>query len=225
MEYSQMVPLHIAGGAFGLMSGAAALWFKKGSQPHRMAGNVFFMAMLIMSGTGAVMAYFEPAGASVLAGLLTFYMVLTGWMTVKRPEKSSGLFEKFAMIAAAAIAAYGILSGLEAINSADGRKDGFPAAIYFVFGGVAALGGLSDLSAILRKGVAGVQRIARHLWRMCYALFMAAASFFLGQQKVFPEALQGSFLLTLPVLVVIALLFFWLFKVLLGKKFRAKLAP
>jgi hypothetical protein len=31
------------------------------------------------------------------------------------------------------------------------------------------------------------QRITRHLWRMCFGLFIATGSFFLGQQAVFPR--------------------------------------
>jgi hypothetical protein len=33
---------------------------------------------------------------------------------------------------------------------------------------------------LLRGGVVGTQRVARHLWRMCFGLFIAAGSFFLG---------------------------------------------
>ena len=45
--------LHIGGGIVGLLSGAAALALRKGSRPHRMAGNVFFVSMLIMAAIGA----------------------------------------------------------------------------------------------------------------------------------------------------------------------------
>ncbi len=33
---------------------------------------------------------------------------------------------------------------------------------------------------LARGGVLGAKRIARHLWRMCFGLFIAAGSFFLG---------------------------------------------
>ena len=39
--------------------------------------------------------------------------------------------------------------------------------------------------------ISGAQRITRHLWQMCVALFIAAASFFLGQAKVFPASVRG----------------------------------
>ena len=221
MESFSLVHVHILGGSVSLFAGAAALWFRKGSNPHRAAGNIFFVFMLLMSGTGAYMSYLNHESVSILAGLLTFYMVATGWATVKQAERTVGGFETVAMIAAFGIAAYGIILGLEAINSEDGRKDGFPAVIYLLFGGIAAIAALSDTSNIMRKGVAGAQRIARHLWRMSYAMYMAVSSFFLGQQQVFPEALRGSPILIAPVLIVIVLLFFWLIKVLVGKQFKS----
>ncbi len=220
MEPLSLVHVHILGGSVSLLAGAGALWFQKGSTPHRAAGNIFFVFMLLMSGTGGYMAHINGEGASVLAGLLTFYMTATGWATVKQGEGTVGTFEKIALVAAIAIAAYGMASGFEALNNPDGRKDGFPSAIYFIFGSVAVIAVLSDISVLMRGGIAGAQRIARHLWRMCYAMFMAVASFFLGQQQVFPEALRGNPIFFVPVLLVIILLFFWLIKVLVGKQFK-----
>jgi len=61
---------------------------------------------------------------------------------------------------------------------------------------------------IARGGVVGAARLTRHLLRMCLAMFMATASLFLGQPKVFPMALRHSGLLPVPVvLVVLALLY------------------
>ena len=41
--------LHIGGGAVGLVSGAIAIFARKGSRVHRAAGNVFFASMLVMA--------------------------------------------------------------------------------------------------------------------------------------------------------------------------------
>ena len=56
----------------------------------------------------------------------------------------------------------------------------------FALAGVCLLAGLLDLNAILRAKLTPAQRIARHLWRMCFAFFIATGSFFLGQQDVLP---------------------------------------
>ena len=50
------------------------------------------------------------------------------------------------------------------------------------------LAAIGDLRMLLRGGISGTSRITRHLWRMCYGLFIATGSFFLGQQQVFTRA-------------------------------------
>lgn len=205
---------HISMGAVGLLSGAAALSFRKGSRLHRAAGNIFFPSMLIMSAIGAYGSLYVPEMISVVAGVLTFYLVATAWMTVMRKEGETGLFEFGAVLVALAVAAAGFIFGLEAANSETGLKDGFPAGPHFFFGAVALLAAALDIRMILRGGVFGAQRIVRHLWRMCFALFIAAASLFLGQPQVFPESIRETQILYAPVIVVVVLMVFWLFRVL-----------
>ena len=44
---------------------------------------------------------------------------------------------------------------------------------------------------VLRSGpLTGASRIARHLWRMCFSLFVATGSFFLGQADELPDAFR-----------------------------------
>jgi hypothetical protein len=50
----------------------------------------------------------------------------------------------------------------------------------FFMGSVMLLAGVGDVRMLVRGGVFGARRIARHLWRMCFGLFIAAGSFFLG---------------------------------------------
>jgi hypothetical protein len=48
---------------------------------------------------------------------------------------------------------------------------------------------------------------------MCFALLIAAASFFLGKQQHFPEAVRGTWLLNAPIILVAASMIFWLIRV------------
>ena len=86
---------------------------------------------------------------------------------------------------------------------------------------IGLLAGLLDLNAILRAPLSQRQRVARHLWRMCIAFFIATGSFFLGQQDVLPAALRGSPLLLVLAFAPFAVMAFWLVRVRLGKRFRA----
>ena len=110
--------------------------------------------------------------------------------------------------------------GLQAADSPTGMLEGAPAPAYFVFASIAGLAAAGDLRMIVRGGLRGAQRIARHLLRMCVALLIAAFSFFLGQQQVFPESLRGSFWLFVPEIVVLGLLIFWLCRVFFTKAYR-----
>ncbi len=217
--------LHIAAGGVGLAAGFAALAFRKGEPLHRLAGTAFFVAMLFMSGVGAIMAAYLPNRPTVLVGVLTFYLVATAWMTVRREEGRVGRFEVAALAVVVVVAALNLLAGLLALQSPKGAMDQIPYQMIFVFGGVATLAAITDLRVIRRGGVAGAPRIARHLWRMCAALLIATSSFFFGQQKVLPEALHGSPVLFIPSLVVLVSLVFWLFRVRFSKAFASSARP
>jgi len=61
------------------------------------------------------------------------------------------------------------------------------------------------------------RRLARHLWRMCFAMFVATGSFFLGQAKVFPEPIRIFPLLALLVVATLVVSFYWLWRVRIRK--------
>jgi hypothetical protein len=221
MTSSPLVFIHVCGAFLGLLSGAAALLLRKGSRPHRAAGNVFFVSMLCMSASAAyVAAFMRPNLMNVVAGVLTFYLVATAWLTVRRKEGESGLLEVCLMLAALADGAAALNFGWEAANGATGMKDGTPAAAYFVFGSVALLAASLDVKTLIRGGTLGAHRIARHLWRMCFAMLIATTSLFLGRQQMFPEAIRKTQLLNVPILIVVGLTIFWLCRVLFSKAYK-----
>lgn len=200
-----LLGLHVTGGLVGLASGFTALAARKGSTLHRRSGTLFFGAMLLMALLGAATAI--PLGHldSVLAGSLCFYLVLSGRMSVKR--RGSGPFESLMLLLALAIAAGGCAFVRHALGQPGGMEDAIPGG---VFTALALLGASGDFRLIRRGGLSGTPRIVRHLWRMCVALLIAAVSLFLGQQRIFPAALRGSFLFYLPELLILGALLFWL---------------
>ena len=115
--------------------------------------------------------------------------------------------------------------GTEAARSATGLKDGYPPYLYFIFAIVALFCISGDVRMLIRGGIAGKYRIARHLWRMSLGLFFAVGSFFLGQQKVFPVALRGLKIWFAPPLVSLILLFYWLIRIRFGKPSNSKASP
>ena len=213
---------HITAGLVGIASGAAALLVRKGSRLHRQAGTLFFGSMLAMSAIGAVVSPFlpQPDWGNVVAGAATFYLVSTGWATVKRQPGTIGGFEVCAFFAGTGIAALSLGLGVNAATTAAYAAADAKFGAYFVFGTVAAIAAAMDLRMLLRGGVSGVPRVTRHLWRMGVALLLAAVSFFLGQQQVFPAALRGSPVLFVPEIAVLGSLLFWLIRVRIERRFR-----
>jgi hypothetical protein len=220
-----ILTLHIAGGSFAIVSGATALAFRKGSRAHALAGNVFFISIIVMGSIGGVVAPFlvdahgNPKLFDSTAGLFTCYLAATGWMTMKRKAGTIGRFEVAAFLFAASLSAWIVLLGTRATGDATG---------YYGIGSIIALAAALDLKVLLKGGVSGTPRLARHLWRMSTALFVASGSFFLGQQRQMPEYMQGSPWLAVPALAPLVVMVFWLLKLRLAKpiaRLKQRLRP
>ena len=205
-----LLPVHIIAGALGIVSGAVALYAVKGATLHRKSGRVFVYSMLVLSGSGAVIAAWGSNWATVLQGVLTFYLVTTGLLTVRRPPAGSRWIDVAAMLVALTVGLTHIAFGLEASYSPTGTKYGYPPTLFFIFGPLALLAALGDIRMLRARGLHGFHRTARHLWRMCFALFIASASFFLGQAKVIPEPLRIFPMLTVLALLPLVLMLYWL---------------
>lgn len=214
--------VHIAGASLGLASGAVAIVARKGERLHRAAGNVFFVSMLAMAGVAAVVAPVLPSAkwTNTTAAVFTFYLVATAWATVRRREGQVGRFEAGAFVVAAGLAAMGLV--LAVLYGATPKASSF--ATVYIFAAVAGVAAVGDFRMIRRGGIAGAPRIARHLWRMCLALFVAAGSFFVGQQDELPAFMQGSPLLFAPMLMTLGLMIFWLARTRFTNTFKAQAA-
>ena len=212
-----LLVIHIIAGLLGLTSGAIALCVRKGAKLHRQSGMIFVGSMLALSASGAGMAALRSQTVNIIAGVLTFYLVITALLTVRCPARKSHWLHTGAALVGLTVGIASISLGVGALNSATGTIDGYPSAIVFIFGAVALLATLGDARMLLARGIHGPNRLARHLWRMCFALWMAASSFFLGQAQLFPEPIRSSGILAVPVLVVMILMVYWLVRVLFTK--------
>jgi hypothetical protein len=169
--------------------------------------------MLCLSASGAYLAVLKSQPGNLLGGTLTFYLVATAWLTARRSDGEPGIFDWGALLVALAVGAFEMTYGFEAATSQTGLKYGYPPGPYFSFAFVALLAATGDVRMLVCHGISGTQRITRHLWRMCFALFVAAASIFLARQHLFPAFLRKTgalvFLSVLPLLLMI----FWLVRV------------
>jgi hypothetical protein len=203
---------HICAGLSALLSGTVAMSFRKGSPGHRVAGNIFVISMLSLAASAVYLALMKSQVTNVVSGVLTFYLVTTAWGTARRKDGETIVLDWVALLFALAVGATLMTFGFQAVHSPTGLKYGGPAVLFFIFGSLALLAAAGDIRMLARGGVFGVHRIARHLWRMCVALFFASGSFFLGQQQVFPAWLRTK-ILFVPAFLPLVLMIFWLLRV------------
>jgi len=86
MSFSPVLVFHISAGTVALLSGTAAMSFRKGSHCHRLTGNVFVIAMLGLSASGAYLGLVKNRMLNGLQGVLTLYLVATAWWTAGRRD-------------------------------------------------------------------------------------------------------------------------------------------
>ena len=230
--------VHICGGTLGLLSGAAAMSFRKSSPRHAVAGKVFVLSMLIMAAGAVYLAILRHQSNNVGGGIFTFYLILTAWLTARRTDGETSKFEWAAVLIPLTLGVFTWISGLEKVRSPDPPKDGVPTGMHFFMGSVMLLAAAGDVRMLLRGGVFATKRMARHLWRMCFALFIAAGSFFLGpanrplrllsavglRQQLFRALLREEVLLFLSILPLL-LLIFWLVRVRFTNAYKRIPAP
>jgi hypothetical protein len=210
-----LLSIHIAAGGFAIVLGAVALSAKKGGTIHRRSGLLFVYAMLVMGITGAILGLRSGTIGNVFGGLGTAYFVATALTTVRPPSPWIRGINVAGLTVAVGLALFHIVAGLEAVTSPTGWRHGAPFQMLFFLAAIMMLAAIGDVR-IRRFGMPrGRPRLARHLWRMCFALFIAAGSFFSIRARVatiLPEPFTTGPARALPILLVFAAMFYWLWR-------------
>jgi hypothetical protein len=238
MSYSPILIVHICGGSLGLLSGTAAMSFRKGSLRHVLAGKVFVASMLTMGAFATYLAIVRHQPSNIGAGFLTFYLIGTAWLTARRRDGETSRFDWIVLLIPLALGILTWMNGIKVIRSGASSQDGVPVGMTFFMGSVMLLAAAGDVRMLVRGGVFGAKRIARHLWRMCYGLFIAAGSFFLGPSnrplrllstvgigQHLPPALFSTGLYLILTVLPLFLLIFWLVRVRFTNAYNGKSMP
>src|SRR6202790_4786205 len=238
MAYSPILILHICGGVVGLVSGAAAMCFRKGSPRHVLAGKVFVASMLTMGAFAAYLAIVRNQPNNIGGGILTVYLIGTAWLTARRRDGETSRFDWVLFLIPLALGILTWMNGINVVRSGASSQDGVPVGMTFFMGSVMLLAAAGDVRMLLRGGVSGAKRIARHLWRMCFGLFIAAGSFFLGPSnrplrllsavgfgQHLPPALFSTSLYLILTILPLILLIFWLVRVCFRNAYDGKSMP
>ncbi len=216
-----LLPIHIAAGGLAMVLGAVALVVKKGGTLHRRSGMLFVYAMLVMGFSASILALRNSStDGNLVAGLMTAYFVGTALTTVRPVSPWTRRINAAALTVVVGLALGSIMGGVKAFNNPGLSPGGVPfrtiGVMSFVLATVMTLAAAGDVR-IMRSGMPrGGPRLARHLWRMCFALFIAAGSFFSIRErvaKILPEPFTSGPMRALPILVLFGAMFYWLWRV------------
>ena len=233
MAYSPILLVHICGGTAGLLSGTAAMSFRKGSARHVFAGKMFVASMLTMALGAVYLAIVRHQSNNIGGGIFTFYLIGTAWLTARHKEGEICRLDWVALLIPVILGTLTWANGINVVRSGASSQNGVPAGMIFFMGSVMLLAAAGDVRMLLCGGVLGAKRLARHLWRMCFGLFIAAGSFFLGPSNrplrllssvgigrhLSPSLFSTSVYLFLSILPLL-LMIFWLLRVRLTDKYK-----
>ncbi len=206
-----MLVCHFGAALIALMAGTVALSVTKGGRLHKRSGLVFTCAMIATGVLAAGISVYE--GKSVVGGAFAAYLVFTAATTVK-PLPGAGRDSDVAlMILAFTLAVVSYADGVVVWQQPGHMFAGVPAGMIFFIATICLLAALGDFRMIRAGGLRGPRRLTRHLWRMCFGLFIATGSFFLGQMQFVPAPIRVVPLLLVLAIAPLVLLLYWMWRV------------
>ena len=210
---------HATAGTVALVAGCIAIATRKGAAWHRRSGQVFVVAMIAMGLTAVGISVYERKTA-VASGALAAYLVFTGWTAI-RPLAGRRV-DVALMILAGIFAAGGFAEAFTVFGLPGHRREGVPAGMHVFLATIMLLATVGDARMIRAGGLQGARRLARHLWRMCFGLFIATGSFIAQLVRM---TFMPAWTRSLTVILILAagplvVLLYWMWRVRLRKNLR-----
>lgn len=216
-----LLPIHVAAGGLAMVLGFMALFAKKGGTLHRRSGLLFVYAMFLVAISTALLGFRNsPTDPNVIAAIMTVYFVSTALTTVRPSSRWTSRTNAIALTMAVGLAFLALVGGVRHANSPLLSPGGVPfrtiGVMSFILAAVLLLAAAGDVRIMRFGPPRGGPRLARHLWRMCFALFIAAGSFFSIRERVamiLPEPFTTGPMRALPIVLLFGAMFYWLWRV------------
>jgi uncharacterized membrane protein len=211
-----LLPVHIVAGGLAIVLGGIALLAAKGATLHRKSGILFVYAMLTMGISASILALRNGLNPNFLGGFTSAYFVITALTTVRPVSVWSRRLDLGAVVLAFALALLEVGLGVRALASPHFMLNGIPGPMLFFMAAITLMGGAGDVRVMRSGPLRGAPRLKRHLWRMCFALFIATGSFFSIRArvaKILPVPFLSVPMRALPVVLVFLTMFYWLWRV------------
>lgn len=215
---------HVTMGVAALVSGYVAIAARKGGAWHRRSGMIYVAAMIAMGLTAVGISVYLGKD-DIAGGAATAYLIFTGWTTVK-PVRGVGRGAHIAlMLFAFALAAGGFIRAFSALERPGNQIEGVPAGMMFFLNTIFLLAAIGDARVIRAGTIQGTRRLARHLWRMCFGLFIASGSFVaqLTKMTFIPGWMRGLVAILVLSAAPLVVLLYWMWRVRLRQNLRGVL--
>jgi hypothetical protein len=206
--------LHIIGAAIALVAGYAALLAPKGKWLHRRAGMLFVYSIAAM-GVGAAVAGYAHDREAWSGGIIVLYFVITATTTVRRrPEDRNLPLDVMLMLVAIGFGVAKLVATVQVASLPGATSpEGTPAFMILLSALLLLIAAMGDARVLRHGPPRGNRRLARHLWRMGFAMFTVAGSFFLGQPRFIPEPLKPWPVRIILSVLPLVVMFYWLWRV------------
>jgi hypothetical protein len=216
-----LLTIHVAAGGLAMILGFTALFSRKGSATHQRSGQLFAVSILGMAISASLLGLRDPArDGDLVPAVMTAYFVGTAVATVRTSSPWSKRVSFLATAMAVVVALALIASGIQGITSPLLTPGGVPArtigVMSLVLATILVVAVAGDLRVMRSGPLQGGARLARHLWRMCFALFIAAAPFLSIRERVaaiLPEPFPSAPMRALPIVIILGAMTFWLWRV------------
>jgi uncharacterized membrane protein len=166
--FSAFLVIHVASGAAALLAGLVSMASAKGKRLHRVAGKIFFWAMVGVFVSSVYMSLFKSNWFLLCVGFFSFYLTSSGYLALKVKSDAGAL--KFQKIYTAVYWS-GLLAGTIML--------GIAAALFYnlsMFGTVPATFGLISISlSILDYRILSAKVDRKNSWVNNHALRMGGA--------------------------------------------------
>ncbi len=212
--------VHVGLGTIALVAGSFAIAARKGGAWHRRSGLIFVYTMIATGLTAAGISVYE--GKSAGGGVFTAYFIFTAYTAIRPLPRAGRPVDIALMLLAFTLAVAGYANAFAALDRPGNQINGVPAGMLFFLSTINMLAAIGDVRMIVAGGIQGSRRIARHLWRMCFGLFIATGSFVaqLAEMTFMPGWMRS-----VPVIVALAagplvVLLYWMWRIRLRQNLR-----
>ena len=212
---------HAGMGTVALVAGSAAIVVRKGATWHRRSGLVFVAAMVAMGLSGVGISLYEGK-QSVAGGAVAAYLVFTAWTAIRPLGEMGRQVDIALMLLACVFTAGGYAEAFTTYGMPGHKSEGVPAGMQFFLATVLLLAVIGDARMIRAGGVTGTRRLARHLWRMCFGLFIASGSFLaqLVKMRFMPHWTRSLAVILVLAAGPLVVLLYWMWRVRFRQNLR-----